>query len=92
MMKTVMNNRMKIAFSCHLLVILSIAIVELIYIFRTEFMPYHAVAVGRNWAEVLDHISIICPSEKVVISIKSEVSRNYYKSSLHLSSLSVDYL
>jgi len=40
----------------------------------------------------LQHISIICPSKKVVISIKYEVSRNYYKSSLHLSSISVDNL
>ena len=51
-MKPVMNKRMKIAFSCHLLAILGLAIIGLIYLFRTEFMPYHAVAVGRNWAEV----------------------------------------
>jgi hypothetical protein len=48
-MKPVMNKRMKIAFSCHLLAILGLAIIGLIYLFRTEFMPYHAVAVGRNW-------------------------------------------
>ena len=49
-MKPVMSKRMKIELSCHLLAILSMAIVGLIYLFRTEFMPYHAVAVGRNWA------------------------------------------
>jgi len=43
---------MKVAFCCHLLAILGLAIVGLIYIFRSEFMPYHAVAVGSNWAEV----------------------------------------
>jgi hypothetical protein len=43
---------MKIAFCCHLLATLGLTIMGLIYIFRTEFMPYHAVAVGHNWAEV----------------------------------------
>jgi len=51
-MSSVMSKRMKIAFCCHLFAILGLAIVGIIYIFRTEFMPYHAVAVGRNWAEV----------------------------------------
>ena len=51
-MRGVMSKRMKVAFCCHLLAILGLAIVGLIYIFRSEFMPYHAVAVGRNWAEV----------------------------------------
>jgi len=47
-----MSKRMKIAFCCHLLAILGLTIMGLIYLFRTEFMPYHAVAVGRNWVEV----------------------------------------
>ena len=51
-MSSVMSKRMKISFCCHLLAILGSTIVGLIYLFRTEFMPYHAVAVGRNWAEV----------------------------------------
>ena len=51
-MGSAMSKRMKIAFCCHLLAILGLAVIGLIYIFRSEFMPYHAVAVGRNWAEV----------------------------------------
>ena len=47
-----MSKRMKIAFCCHLLAILGLTIMGLIYPFRTEFMPYHAVAVGRSWVEV----------------------------------------
>ena len=47
-----MSKRMKIAFCCHLLAILGLTIMGLIYLFRTEFMPYHAVAVGRSWVEV----------------------------------------
>lgn len=47
-----MSKRMKAAFGCHLLVLLSIAAVGVVYLFRTEFMPYHAIAVGRNWAQV----------------------------------------
>ena len=51
-MSPVMSKRMKIAFCCHLLAILGLAMIGLVYLFRSEFMPYHAVAVGRNWAEV----------------------------------------
>ena len=47
-----MSGRVKVAFGCHLLVILGIGIIGLIYLFRTEFMPYHAVAVGHSWKEV----------------------------------------
>ena len=47
-----MSTRMKVAFSFHLLVLLGIGIIGLIYIFRTEFMPYHAIAVGHSWKEV----------------------------------------
>ena len=41
-----------VAFCCHLLAALSLLIFALVYLFRSEFMPYHAVAVGQNWAEV----------------------------------------
>ena len=51
-MSSAMSKKMKISFCCHLLAILGSTIVGLIYLFRTEFMPYHAVAVGHNWAEV----------------------------------------
>ena len=43
---------MKIAFGCHLLALLSIAAVGVFYLIRTEFMPYHAIAVGKTWNQV----------------------------------------
>jgi len=55
----IMSKRMKIAFCCHLLAILSLAIIGLIYLFRSEFMPYHAVAVGRKWVEVESAFQIL---------------------------------
>ena len=51
-MRSAMSIRMKVAFWCHLLALLLIAIIGLIYLFRSQFMPYHAIAVGKNWAEV----------------------------------------
>jgi hypothetical protein len=43
---------MKISFGCHLLALVSIGLVGLIYLFRSQFMPYHAIAVGKKWSEV----------------------------------------
>ena len=54
--ETVMRNgmsiRMKTAFWCYLLALLPIGIFGMIYLFRSQFMPYHAIAVGKTWAEV----------------------------------------
>ena len=47
-----MSNRMKLAFGCHLLATLILAAFAVTYLFRSEFMPYHSVAVGMPWAEV----------------------------------------
>lgn len=47
-----MSKRMKVAFGCHLLALLLIAVAGVVYLFRTQFMPYHAVALGKSWAEV----------------------------------------
>jgi len=47
-----MSIRMKVGFWCHLLATFLIGIIGLIYLFRSEFMPYHAIAVGKTWAEV----------------------------------------
>ncbi len=58
-MIAVMSKRMKLAFSCHLLAILGFTMIGLIYLFRSEFMPYHAVAVGRSWAEVESPFQIL---------------------------------
>ena len=45
-----MSNRMKLAFGCHLLAVLVLAAFAVTYLFRSEFMPYHAVAVGMPTA------------------------------------------
>jgi len=47
-----MSKKMKVAFGCHLLVLLSIGLWGVVYLFRTEFMPYHAIAVGKTWTQV----------------------------------------
>jgi hypothetical protein len=47
-----MSTRMKIAFGCHLLATLIVAAFGVTYLFRSEFMPYHSVAVGMHWTEV----------------------------------------
>ncbi len=47
-----MSIRMKTAFWCYLLVLLSLGIFGIIYLSRSQFMPYHAIAVGKTWAEV----------------------------------------
>ncbi len=51
-MRSAMSIRMKAGFWCHLLAMLLIGIIGLIYLFRSQFMPYHAIAVGKTWAEV----------------------------------------
>jgi uncharacterized membrane protein len=51
-MKSPMNWRLKVAFTCFLLSMLTSIIFALTYLLRSEFMPYHAAAVGQSWAEV----------------------------------------
>ena len=52
MMKSKMSWRLKISFFCYLLGFLFLITLALIYLFRSEFMPYHAVAVGQSWDDV----------------------------------------
>lgn len=47
-----MSKLMKIAFGCHLVAALLLLIFGLVYLFRPEFMPYHAVALDREWSTV----------------------------------------
>ena len=54
-----MSKRMKAAFGCHALALLIIAAVGVIYLSRTQFMPYHAVALGRSWADVDQALQIL---------------------------------
>jgi len=30
-----------------------------IYLFRSEFMPYHAIAVGKDWADVAPEFQVL---------------------------------
>ena len=47
-----MNKAMKVAFGCHLATALLLFIFGLVYLFRPEFMPYHADAVASEWSGV----------------------------------------
>ncbi len=47
-----MSIRMKVGFWCHLLAMLLLGIIGLVYLFRSQFMPYHAIAVGKTWTEI----------------------------------------
>lgn len=51
-MKVKMSWKLKVAFSCYLLGSLILIILALIYLLRSEFMPYHAVAVGQSWVDI----------------------------------------
>ena len=51
-MKMIMHWRLKVAFSCYLLGLLILVLLGFMYLFRSEFMPYHATAVGQSWDEV----------------------------------------
>ena len=58
-MKNGMSIRMKAAFWCYLLALLPIGIFGTIYLLRSEFMPYHAIAVGKTWVEVDPSLQIL---------------------------------
>ncbi len=51
-MKNTMSWKLKVAFFCYLLSMLILILFALMYILRSEFMPYHAAAVGQSWTEV----------------------------------------
>lgn len=47
-----MGWRQRAAFYCYLLGCLPLLAFGLVYLFRAEFMPYHAIAVEQSWNEV----------------------------------------
>ncbi|MGF1536474.1 MAG: hypothetical protein ACFB4J_08340 [Elainellaceae cyanobacterium] len=47
-----MTKRLTWAFWCHLTTLSLLASFSLIYLFRPEFMPYHALAVGQSWDQI----------------------------------------
>jgi hypothetical protein len=51
-MKIVMSIRMKLGFRCHLLAMLLLGGTGLLYLFRSQFMPHHAIALGKTWTEI----------------------------------------
>lgn len=54
-----MNNRMKASFWIYLLASLLLAVFGSIYLFRSQFMSHHAVAVGMSWDQVPQGFQII---------------------------------
>jgi hypothetical protein len=54
-----MNKKMKIAFACHFLALLFMIAGGLIYLLRTQFMPYHAIAAGKSWEQIEPNIRIL---------------------------------
>jgi len=51
-MKSKLNIRMKLSFIFYLLFLLITISFSVVYLTRSEFMPYHAVAIGQKWAEI----------------------------------------
>ena len=47
-----MSRLMKVAFGCYLVAALLLLVFGLVYLFRPEFMPYHAVALDKEWSAV----------------------------------------
>jgi hypothetical protein len=47
-----MNWKLKVSFYCYLIASMVLITIGLIYLVQSEFMSYHAVAVGKNWSEV----------------------------------------
>lgn len=62
-----MSWNLKITFSCYLVGVLFLLGLAFTYLFRSEFMPYHAVAVGQSWADV-------DPAFRVLISALMKVA------------------
>lgn len=54
-----MRNSLKIAFVCYALSLLAPLSFGLIYLFRPEFLPYHAVAIGQAWPEVKPEVQVL---------------------------------
>lgn len=54
-----MNLKTTIAFWLYFLVGLLLVAFGVVYMLRTEFMPYHAVAVGMPWAEVPPNVKVL---------------------------------
>jgi hypothetical protein len=54
-----MNVQMKTAFWLYFLVGLLLVAFGVVYLLRTRFMPYHAVAAGMPWADVPPNFKVV---------------------------------
>ena len=48
-----MTNRDRVAFACYLVPALTLLTFGIRYLTASEFMPYHAAALGREWSDLL---------------------------------------
>jgi len=53
------NTRSKIAFWCYISAMAGAGIFGVMFLFRREFMPYHADAVGMPWSDVPAQFQIL---------------------------------
>lgn len=72
---------MKFAFGCHLTVALIFLLFGTIYLFRSEFMPYHAVAIGQEWSQLQASFQIL------IIALMKVVGGGWLASGLAISIL-----
>lgn len=49
----------KIAFTCYLIIGVVSVLFGLVYLFRSEFMPYHSQAIGMRWEMLAPHLQIL---------------------------------
>lgn len=54
-----MNIKTKVAFCCYLITIILSSIFALIYLFRPEFMPYHATAISMKWSDLNSNLQAL---------------------------------
>jgi hypothetical protein len=51
-MKNSINLQLKISLGIYVTFLILTVLPSIAYIFRSEFMPYHAAAIGMNWSEL----------------------------------------
>ena len=54
-----MHNRLRVALACYALSLVAPLSFGLIYLFRPEFLPYHAAAIGQAWHEVQPEVQVL---------------------------------
>lgn len=54
-----MSVLLTLAFICHLLGFITMIGFGLVYLLRRQFLPYHGVALGRDWDEVPKEVQVL---------------------------------